>query len=37
MNEEAIKEHMASEHPGQSVPTPEQAHTMIEQNLTQVS
>ncbi len=37
MNEEAIKEHMASEHPGQPVPTVEQAHAMIEQNLNQVS
>jgi hypothetical protein len=37
MNEEAIKEHMASEHPGQPVPTVEQAHSMIEQNLKQVN
>jgi hypothetical protein len=33
MNEEAIKEHMASDHPGQPVPTVEQVHAMIEQNL----
>jgi hypothetical protein len=37
MTEEAIKEHIASEHPGQPVPTPEQAHAMIEKNLTQVA
>ena len=37
MTEDAIKEHIASEHPGKPVPTPEQAHAMIEQNLTQVS
>ena len=37
MTEEAINEHIASEHPGQPVPTPEQAHAMIEKNLTQVS
>jgi uncharacterized short protein YbdD (DUF466 family) len=37
MTEDAIKEHMASEHPGQPVPTPEQAHARIEQNLTQVT
>ena len=36
MTEDAIKEHMESEHQGQPVPTPEQAHAMIEQNLTQV-
>jgi hypothetical protein len=36
MTADAIKEHMASEHPGQPVPTPEQAHDMIEQNLLQV-
>jgi hypothetical protein len=37
MNEDAIIEHMASDHPGQPVPTVEQAHAMIEQNLNQVS
>ena len=37
MTEEVIKEHMASEHPGQPVPTPGDAHAMIEQNLTQVA
>jgi hypothetical protein len=37
MTADAIKEHMASEHPGQPVPTPEQAHANIEQNLRQVS
>ena len=37
MTEDAIKEHMSSEHPGQQVPTPEQAHARIEQNLKQVS
>jgi hypothetical protein len=37
MNEEAIKEHMASEHPGEPVPTVEQAHARIEQNLKQVA
>lgn len=37
MNEEAIKEHMASEHPGEPVPPLEQAHAMIGQNLKQVS
>jgi hypothetical protein len=37
MTEDAIKEHMAAEHPGQPVPTPEEAHARIEQNLRQVS
>jgi hypothetical protein len=37
MTEDAIKEHMAAEHPGQPVPTPEEAHVRIEQNLRQVS
>lgn len=36
MTEDAINEHMASEHPGQPVPTPQQAHARIEQTLTQV-
>jgi hypothetical protein len=36
MTEGAIKEHMEAEHPGQPVPTPEQAQAKIEQNLTQV-
>jgi hypothetical protein len=36
MNKEAIEEHMASDHPGQPVPTIEQAHAMIHQNLKQV-
>jgi hypothetical protein len=37
MTEEAIKEHMAAEHPGQPVPTAEQAHANITQNLRQVA
>jgi hypothetical protein len=37
MTEDAIKEHMASDHVGQPVPTVEQAHAMIEQYLTQIS
>ena len=37
MNEDAIKEHMAAEHPGQPVPTAEQAHAMINQNLKEVA
>jgi len=37
MTEDAIKEHMASGHPGQPVPTPEQAHARIEQNLAQIT
>jgi len=37
MTEDAIKEHIAAEHKGQPVPTPEQAHAMIEKNLTQLS
>ena len=36
MTLEAIKEHMASDHAGQPVPTVEQAHAMIEQHLTQI-
>lgn len=36
MTEDAIREHMAAEHPGQPVPTAEQAHANIEQYLTQV-
>ena len=36
MTEDAIKEHMASGHEGQPVPTVEQAHATIEQNLKQV-
>ena len=36
MTEDAIREHVTTEHPGQPVPTPEQAHAMIAQNLTQV-
>jgi hypothetical protein len=37
MNEVAIKKHMATEHPGQPLPTIKQAHANIEQNLKQVS
>jgi hypothetical protein len=37
MNEEAIKEHMAAEHPGQPVPPVEQAHAMIDQFLKEAS
>lgn len=37
MTEEAIKQHMATKHPGQSVPTVEQAYAMIEENLKQVA
>jgi hypothetical protein len=37
MTEDAIKEHMAAEHPGQPVPTPEQAYANIEKNLTEVA
>jgi hypothetical protein len=37
MNEEAIKEHMAAEHPGQQVPPVEQAHAMIDQYLKEAS
>lgn len=37
MTEDAIREHMASDHPGQPVPTPEQAHANIEKYLTQVA
>lgn len=37
MTKDAIKEHMESEHPGQPVPTPEEAHARIEQNLIEVA
>lgn len=37
LTEDAIKEHMAAKHPGQPVPTLEQAYAMIEENLKQVA
>jgi hypothetical protein len=37
MTEDAIKEHMAAEHPGEPVPTVEQAHAMIGQYLKEVA
>jgi len=37
MNEDAMKQHRESKHPGQPVPTVQQAHAMIDQNLKQVS
>lgn len=37
MTADAIKEHMASEHPGEPVPTLEQAHARLEQYLKQVA
>ena len=33
MNEEALETHMAEKHAGDPVPTVEQSHAMIEQNL----
>jgi len=35
MTEEVIRTHIERKHPGQPVPTMEQAHSMIEKNLAQ--
>lgn len=37
MTEDAIKQHIETKHPGQPVPTVQQAHAMIDQDLKPVS